>query len=438
MIFLKKLQIRHYVFKGEITVFLSLIFVLMLSLVGALIEGTNIQILKFLKQSEMNMAIESVFAEYEKMILERYDLFIRSGYDERVIVEKLAYYGADDMEHRIVKAELLTDFNGREFYRQAVASMGGSISGERMLDGKMEIEGETEIRDTFQSLLLEQGQDFVLENNPLELLQRFTQSNLLTFVFPSQEKLSEKIVKLENLPSGRKLETGTGDITESPKTGAMEKALFVEYLMEHFQMFTQELSPHPFEYEAEYLLSGCGSDKENLEFVAGKILTLRAALNYGYLLTDQTKQMEAETMALTISSLLPVPGSTEVIKQTLLLAWAYGESILDVRVLLKGEKIPFFKTSDTWQLQLKNLEKLGTSSEVYEEQDSMEGNSYEDYIRAFLAMEDIETLSVRALDVIELNTGIEMDQCVTALEIQTTCQLRGGKPFTFLTNYKYE
>ena len=69
-------------------------------------------------------------------------------------------------------------------------------------------------------------------------------------------------------------------------------------------------------------------------------------------------------MALTLCSLLTVPGIAEVVKHATLLAWAYGESVVDVRALVKGKKVPVVKTADSWQLQLANLITLGTAEEA--------------------------------------------------------------------------
>ena len=48
--------------KGEITAFLSLIFLLILSLLGAIIESASIQVLKNHKRADTSLAVESVWA----------------------------------------------------------------------------------------------------------------------------------------------------------------------------------------------------------------------------------------------------------------------------------------------------------------------------------------------------------------------------------------
>ena len=188
----------------------------------------------------------------------------------------------------------------------------------------------------------------------------------------------------------------------------------------------------------EYLLGGYPSDRENLEKVCEQILSVRMAANYAYLLTDTAKQAEAEALSLTLCSMLTVPGITEVVKHALLLAWAYGESIVDVRVLLKGNKVPAIKTSGTWQLQLANLIKLGTDEEVVSEIDAPGGLDYQGYVRGLLLMKDKERLSMRSLDLIESNLQIKTDECMTKVEIESKAVLRRGVKDTFSTTYEYK
>ena len=66
-------------------------------------------------------------------------------------------------------------------------------------------------------------------------------------------------------------------------------------------------------------------------------------------------------------------------------AWAYGESLLDVRTLLAKGKVPMLKAETEWKLP---LEKLGMLAEVLKECDAGGGNgqSYEDYLSGLLIL----------------------------------------------------
>ena len=55
--------------KGEITAFLSLIFVLMISFVTAILESASVQAEKNQARLDMDRAVYSVFGEYQKEFL---------------------------------------------------------------------------------------------------------------------------------------------------------------------------------------------------------------------------------------------------------------------------------------------------------------------------------------------------------------------------------
>lgn len=435
---MRRLQMKQRAFKGEITAFLSLIFILLLSLVGSLLQSGSIHIGKSMKRADTELALESVFAEYNGNMLEEYDIFARVGRDGTEISRRLWFYGAKNLEHHIQNIQLLTDNHGQAFYEQAVRSMGGEVK-EIQTSSEQSYEQEEErVHWELEELLLEEEQSLPLEDNPIETVQQLKQQSLLSLVLPNPEHVSNRYVKLEELPSHRTLQQGTGGFGESEKKGVTQNLLFTAYLAEHFPDYTKESTMHSLFYEAEYLLYGNSSDKENLEAVAKKLLSLRTGVNYTYLLTDQVRQAEAEAMALGLCSLLTVPGAAKLVKQAILFAWAYGESILDLRVLFGGGRVPLMKTDETWQLQLINLCKLGTAEDVREESSAAEGLNYGDYIHIFLLAEDGDILCMRALDLMELNLGIRMDGCVTALEIKSTYEMQRGITDTFLTTYQYQ
>ncbi|MBQ8559789.1 MAG: hypothetical protein IJ439_07415 [Tyzzerella sp.] len=445
-------------FKGEITAFLSLIFVLLLSLAGALIQSASIHITKSMKRADTELALESVFAEYDQDMFEEYDLFVKIGTDETTISRRLWFYGAKNMEHKIQKIQLLSDGNGQVLYGQIILAMGGkatsdSLSGETNSGAdksenmgtdfganmEMDLDGTQEqVSGELQTILQQEGQTLSVEDNPIETVNQLKKSSLLSLIHPNPESISNRAVQMEDLASQRSLQKGTGYDNESLESGVTQKALLAAYIVEHFPNHAKQEEGEALLYQQEYLLGGCSSDMENLEAVAKKILAIRMAANYTYLLTDETRQAEAEAMAVGLCSLMTVPGASVVVKQAILLAWAYGESVLDMRSLFDGKKVPLVKADETWQSQLTNLVKLGTTEEVSEQKEFSEGLDYSDYIKTLLFAENEEALCMRTLDLLELNLGICVDECVTALEIKSTCEMQRGIKDTFVTDFEYK
>lgn len=65
--------------KAEITAFLSLIFILLVTFIGGIMESASIQMAKSYRRTDMNRAMECVFAEYQRELLEEYDIFALEG-----------------------------------------------------------------------------------------------------------------------------------------------------------------------------------------------------------------------------------------------------------------------------------------------------------------------------------------------------------------------
>lgn len=449
--------------RGELTAFLSLIFLLLLSFVGAVLESASIQVLKNEKRADAGRAAESVFAEYHRKLLEEYEIFsVEGSYEsgtmsEENILNRLSYYGAENMELTVEAIRYLTDQNGQEFYRQAVefekektgASVVEDIVGKLPVLEKQEQEAKeyqkenTKTSIELEQMLQENEQELPQEGNPLETVSEIQAEGLLKCVLPKEFSLSQKRIDITQTVSHRSLEEGYGDLEQ--KAGGSGDAIFFNlYLMDYFGNATEVKDETALQYELEYLLEGNATDAENLEAVAKKICGLRFAANYAYLLTDTEKQAEAAAMAGTLCILLTVPGLTELVKQALLLAWAYGEGVMDVRSLLAGNRVPLMKSKESWQLSLEGVLSIGEDTES-EGMDVEGGIAYDKYLQALLLLEKKETVSMRALDLIEENMKsvhgqafFRADTCVTGMKVNVVCSMRRAVRFKFDTVFQYQ
>ena len=61
--------------RAEVTAFLSLTFILLVTFIGGIMESASIQMAKNYRRADVNRAMESVFAEYQKELLEDYYIF---------------------------------------------------------------------------------------------------------------------------------------------------------------------------------------------------------------------------------------------------------------------------------------------------------------------------------------------------------------------------
>ncbi|MEY8411384.1 DUF5702 domain-containing protein [Lachnospiraceae bacterium 62-26] len=452
-------------FKGEVTAYLSLVFILLVTFIGGMIESASIQNAKNYQRADMNRAIECVFAEYQKELLERYDIFALDGsyetgrYVEQNLSDRLSYYGAGNMEYNLTRIQFLTDRGGQAFCDQvrayeehkygidAMKDMLGmtSVWGQQEAQAKEYAREEQDSQDYLEEMLAENESELPETGNPISCADRLKQSPILTLVMPKDKTVSEKRVNGQDMPDRRSKNTGYGEFADvAVQGGNLSSLLLGEYLLEHFSAFTDDEHAGTVDYEVEYILGGKDSDRENLEAVVKKIVNLRFVPNYAYIQTDSEMKAEAEAMAAALCTLLAVPAITEAAVQGILLAWAYGESLMDLRSLLKGSKVPLVKSKESWQLQLSKLMTLGTDEDCSEGRDDTGGLSYEEYLRMLLFLAKKETVALRALGMIEQNlrmicgqTYFRADLCISRMEMQSTCHLRRGIRYQFKTYYGY-
>ena len=177
----------------------------------------------------------------------------------------------------------------------------------------------------------------------------------------------------------------------------------------------------------EYLLCGKESDEKNLKATVNKLLLLREGVNFVYILADGEMRHSAELLAAAIAG--GAPGVTTALTAALLAAWAYGESLLDVRILLAGGKVPAVKTKESFQLTLENLGKLPEVLASCKEK-AGEGLDYEAYLQMLFLTGKKKSYPMRALNLIECNLRkkegmghFQIDHCIAGLEAEAEWEL---------------
>lgn len=462
--------------KGEITAFLSLVFVLLISFILGIMEVSVIQTSKNIARLEADRAVYSVFGEYQRELLEQYHVFAVDGsygtgqWKEENLVRRMHYFGTENVDHKITGIQLMTDNSGQAFREQVLDYMeqrygialiqdftgltaeweAQEIAGEEFKEKEKELAGQIQdvIGNSENSAELEESGE-----NPFACVQQIEKSGLLSVVTPKEMEISGKQIDRNSQVSYRKLEKGRGIFPARKGTdGIEEKLLFNEYILDTFKnaaFSSEEQSTSEedtsLEYEVEYILSGQESDKENLEEVLQKIFLIRMVLNYTYLLGDSAKQSEAEALALTVSTILLMPEASEVVKQLILVAWACGESAVDIRTLLSGKRAALIKNSESWQVPLSSLLTVASGGDGMEGSDTAGGITYKDYLRILLFLGDSEEITMRTLDRTEENLNaiqemefFQADQCVTKIEIESTVQLYGNLTYQFPVYFGYD
>ena len=426
--------------RGSITLFLALILSLLLSLVCTSIESVRMASARTQILNSMDIGLYSVFGQYDRKLLEEYDLFALDGsmgggqLNLAKICDNLESYMKPVLKQNSQKLELhqsgltgyrlLTDECGEVFYQQIVQYMQETLGsqGVQLLLNKMsdrerkteeadlkakqaETGGSIDRYDSEMNQASQKSRQAAQEaenrqqqegqistqpaptqpqaDNPISIIKRIMKMGILELVLPPGREISTWTVSKDTMVSGRQLQQGMempdGVTADSSYTSGV---LFQQYLMNHLGNYTDP-SKESLAYQMEYVFGGRDNDIDNLKSVASKLLFIREGVNFACLMADNVKRTEAQALAAAIASGFLVPPAAVVIESALLLCWAFAESVLDVRELFAGGKIPLVKTSADWQISLSNL------SSLMEGLDSMRKNnehglSYEDYLQVLI------------------------------------------------------
>lgn len=471
--------------KCEITAFLSLVFILLVSFVLGILEITVIRTSGNLRRLEADRAVFSIFGEYQTKLLEDYHIFALEGsygtgeFDEDKVTARMHYYGGE-AEYEVSKIQYLTDDDGQSFREQVLEYMEQryGVSAVREFSGMTEEWKEQSIRGeeikTEENRIMEEYRDIRRKQegvhntekgtdmsgipeaeNPFTCFEQIEKNGLLSLVLPTEMELSGRMIVPSDQVSVRELRSGRGLFPVRQETdGIEERLLFNEYILKNFMCAAmdkenendrEEEKEKSLSYEVEYILAGKSSDKENLESVLTKLFFIRMALNYASLLRDSARQSEASALAAVLSVLLLMPEASEAVKQLILAAWAAGESVVDIRTLLTGRKVPAVKNPENWVLPLSGLFTLGIGSEQVIAEDASGGISYEGYLRTLLFVEKTDEVTMRTLDRIEENLDLEYgmdyfraDQCITKIGFNSTARLFGEITYNFPIYFGYE
>lgn len=464
MIFLKKLFRRVAACnrcRGQMTVWLALSFSVFLGLYLVCLESVQKQSARRQAEQAAESSLFSLFSEYEPHLLREYGIFgldtsFRSGIEN---MDEVCSHLWKFIEHNTTDSSgnpfpmldvqgidvknpvRLTDGQGAAFYRQAVEVMkeqsGLALVEDWILEDAFQQKTEEDSRTFEEDCETYEGSvvDYEYEEDEEEMSEeaetwdgmwnQFT----VGLIADRPEQISQKAVALETVPSHRTISQGIGKALGEEDT-IWNKQLFISYLCNYMKnasdMLEEEESDRYLDYEMEYILWGKEADAQNLEQTVRKILLIREGVNYVYLLTDEEAKGKAELLAIALAGITGNEAVIKGVKHLILLGWAYGESLVEVRQMLRGQELDLVKTKENWQVPLSGIIALMGDPGAYDEQHTkQQGMSYETYLRIFLTTQSAETLSMRSLDIIEgqlqKNTAcrqIHVDHCIERLTVQ--------------------
>lgn len=437
--------------RGSMTVFAALIFMLVASLLFALLEAARVNTLRLYADMTSELALESVFAEYQAGLWQDYHLLCLDGayggtvFSEEYVtgvlgarirtnldmqgdgkrIMELAHSSSMPMEY-----QLLTDGEGRVFLscisgymKRNLPVVAAQSLYERYISGQA-VGEESPVDESIQNAkqALEevqiQKQGRAQSENPLDTVLAYKRDFVLGTVVEDVENLStRKILQTECLQN-RVMERGTS--TQVPEAGWYDRILVMEYADNCFSDYSEAAREKALAYELEYVVCGKAGDKENLEAVVERLLIMREMANVIHIMLNQEKRLAVSEAAVALAGATANAAIIKAVEYGLIAAWAYAESTLDVRALLCGDKIALIKSDKQWISNLMNLSQIFESS--LRAPDCEGGWNYQDYLKSFLLMVPEQTLAYRMMDVMEQNIrrvyayrNCRMDHMISAI-----------------------
>lgn len=475
--------------RGYITVFLSLSLTLILSLVFTVIEGARISAIRMKFECVTDIGMNSVLAEYHRELLKQYDLlFVDTSYcGSRPNIANTEAHLRNYMQKNLQPGEGKGLFGGRDFLAMhmgaaeileySVASdEGGAVLKRQATDylndyplGAIldKITGNVELlqgfgldttdvsamRSRYESEIdaiglpeveVEEGKfEKVPLNNPADAVNAFRGSGVLNLVLEDPSSVSAVKVDLGKYFSHRSGRmTGTGLCAEAAEIGGEANELvFQTYLFEKCGYYGEELEKALMKYQMEYILMGKDTDWQNLEQVAKRLLLWREVANVLYILTDSAKVAEAQALAAALSAVILMPALMEPVKYTILFAWAYVESLQDVKTLLSGGRVPIWKTAADWKTGINCIKNVRGS---LTQDGGGNGLNYKEYLQIMLFLQDAGPRTERSMDIMEMdirrtpgNAEFRMDACFDSFLAKTSVSSRFGYSYEMSRRYGF-
>lgn len=454
--------------RGQITVFLALLLSVICGLLLTIIESTRVGAMRMQLESGMDLSIHSIFAEYSRALLSRYDLFyIDTSYGEGTAaienteghIREYMKANQEQNDRRIASGDwfrlsiqeikvrdylLASDYEGRVFFRQAVHYMDQYASREQIPDGRSIGQSMQSVRMgdiTGRRIMSELGITEMSVPEEISLINALRGEDILELVSDGTE-LSDRTADVQALFSHRAIQAGTKK-TPFHETilGDRAERLFDEYIFHKCSCLTESAGEGALCYEIEYIVAGQANDRENLSQIAEELLKLRETANAAYLFQDNQKKQEAKELAVLLADGLEIPELIEALTDSILYAWGYAEAILDVNRLMNQGCVPVMKSAEDWRLPLRDL----LTFRNYMGDGGGSGLHYREYLSVYLAETEAVQKRKRCMDIIEANIRLadgnrffRMDGCVEYINAYAGTGSDYGYTYDITRSYGYE
>jgi len=523
-------------FKGVITVYVAFVFLLVLSLLAALLETARVYGLRVRLQMASRGGLDSLFSMYSKQLYENYGILMLDesfGYDQplndvfkNVIRENMKYdleqnkdmllgrtpqlfnlkyedleikkvvravdgggvyfaqSAVDMMKYRVPASalgpflSLFGAYNNAEEAQQSLEAAGAAVESEdwnqyvttaapetlpaetatsagssqsqgpsaeesaaasqegSQSDSEGATEPATQVAETTEAATTidyNAEADSAVDKSIIGVVKDFLKGSVLKLYGVKESAVSKGKRDLKEAVSKKHAKDAVSEISEGMLSEALTDYLYGEYVMEYLEDFqgqktSETKNEGALRYEVEYVLIGKNSDRDNLLGVLNRIYGTRLAFNSLAVLANPKCLKEASATATAVIGWTGIAPLVLGVQWLLMETMALSESVLDMRAIVAGKKVPLLKNHAQWKATLSNCVPLLTSGAQSLEVSN--GVDYRMYERILLFLEKNKNKYMRTMDIVEwdmqkIDPGFRMDDCVYAIEIETETSSKG-------------
>ncbi|MGN0733966.1 MAG: DUF5702 domain-containing protein [Emergencia sp.] len=360
--------------KGTVTVLICLFFATLMSLISAYIGAAKATALSSAVKSLGSLWGESVMAEYDLNLYNRYGLFGFYGQPADV-TDRLDFYAI-----RSIGQKRYVDYEGSSARLYDYSLVNFAVFKKQVVKaGKYSLTDEACRPEEIKRIPGSQ-----VTNSGTVLFDSLPSGGM-----GSSSDISQAIDVLRSVSDFRDLIHNTSDVYFENR--------YIDYYFKS-QVRNDELGETYFDNEKEYIICGHKDDETNVRAIKLRIIGVREALNTAFIM--KTPSMCAQALA-AAEVITPGPAAAAT-QKALIAAWALAESNNDYRLLMRGHRVPIMKTEATWAIDLESIVNNTEKDVVYTGVDK--GENYDDYLLLFLYLMDERVKLLRVMDLIQINS----------------------------------
>ena len=364
--------------KGFLSVYLCLFFLALVSVTLLIIGGVKSSVVQSNSAALGQLWGQSILAEYDLNLQNRYGLFGYYGYPS-LVKKKLEFYAGETFQSSAGKGKnnISWEIDHCSLYDYSLRNV-DVFKAQVLTAGKVALTGNSSMAT--QEIVPVAGHE---------------EGNLQTLFQDLPSEGTKNSFSLEKLTALLEERTSLKGVI---KKGS-EDYLTMAYAFDVFQHKGSETSSGDryFQQEIEYIICGKQTELANEKGVKNRIVAVREAMNLIYLNENEKTRNEA----LAVAELLTPGPAAVATQQTLLSLWALAESVNDYKLLIHGHQVPLMKTEDTWAVDLDSA--INNEAEGYIYTGHEAGENYEAYLKFFFYTIEERLRLLRMMDLIQIN-----------------------------------